>query len=95
MPESNSSAFHLVVQHTQGERQSSFRIVAYHAHARLRPAEFATAEELVRALRSGLPGFDERWLVLREPEYRGTYIAYMGDYQLDESQLQQLGLLVP
>lgn len=92
MPETRSNSVHVVVQHTQGEGHSSFRIVAFREHARFQPAEFASLEEVLRALRSVLGSFDERWLVLREPEYRGTYIVFMADFELDESQLLQIGL---
>lgn len=92
MPESKSKSVHLVVQHTQAGTHSSFRIVAYRADARFQPAEFAFFQELLRALQSTLPGFEERWLVLRERDYRGTYIVFMGDFELEESQLEQLGL---
>ena len=92
MPESNSKPIHLVVQHTQTERDSSFRIIAYRADARFQPAEFLSFNGLMSALESTLAGFDERWLLLREPDYRGTYIVFMGDFDLNESQLQQLGL---
>lgn len=92
MPESNSKPIHLVVQHTQTERGSSYRIVAYRAGARFEPAEFPSFNPLVSALASTLPGFEERSLLLRDPEYRGTYIVFMGDFDLNESQLHQLGL---
>ena len=92
MPESKSNSIHLVVQHTQTEGESSFRIVAFCEDARFKPAEFASRDELLRVLRSSLPRFDERWLVLRECEYRGTYIAFIGDFELDQSQLLQMGV---
>ena len=92
MPESNSKSIHLVVQHTQTETQPSFRIVAYRADARFQPAEFSSFERLQEALRSTLPGFEDQWLVLRGREYRGTYIVFMGDFNLDGNQLLQLGL---
>lgn len=91
MPESNSNV-HLVVQHTQTEMQSSFRIVAYRGDTRFQPAEFASIEDLLKTLQSSVAGFDQRSLVLREREYRGTYIAFMGDFELHESQLLQMGL---
>jgi hypothetical protein len=92
MPESNSKPIHLVVQHTQTERDSSFRIVAYRAGTRFQPAEFPSFNVLLSALESTVPGFDERALLLREPDYRGTYIVFMGDFDLNEAQLRQLGL---
>ncbi|HKR28803.1 MAG TPA: hypothetical protein VJS11_15165 [Acidobacteriaceae bacterium] len=92
MPASSSNSVHLVVQHTQTENQSSFRIVAYRPNARFQPAEFSSVEELLKALQRCVAGFDKRWLVLREGEYRGTYIAFMGDFELGESELVQMGL---
>lgn len=92
MPASSSNSVHLVVQHTQADEQSSFRIVAYCGNARFQAAEFASSGELLKALQSALGIFDERWLVLREDEYRGTYIVFMGDFELDEGQLLQIGV---
>ena len=92
MQDSSSSSVHLIVQHTHTEKQSCFRIVAYCGDARFHPPEFASSDQLVKALQSALGAFDERWLVLREDEYRGTYIAFMGDFELNQSQLLQMGL---
>ena len=91
MPD-RSNSVHVVVQHTQAEGNSSFRIVAFREHARFQPAEYASLDDALRALRSVLGSFDERWLVLREPEYRGTYIVFMADFELSETQLLQMGL---
>ncbi|HEV2279686.1 MAG TPA: hypothetical protein VGS02_16005 [Acidobacteriaceae bacterium] len=92
MQDSSSNSVHLIVQHTQTEKQSCFRIVAYCGDARFQPAEFVSSDELLKALQSALGAFDERWLVLREDEYRGTYIAFMGDFELSQNQLVQMGL---
>lgn len=92
MQDSSSNSVHLIVQHTHTENQSCFRIVAYCGDTRFQPAEFAWSGELLKALQSALDTFDERWLVLREDEYRGTYIAFTGDFELNQSQLLQLGL---
>lgn len=92
MQDSSSNSVRLVVQHKQTGEQSCFRIVAYRGDARFKPAEYASLDELLKTLRSALGGFEERRLILREGEYRGTYIAFIGDFELEESQLQQMGL---
>ncbi len=92
MPEPKLDSVRIVIQHVRDDGGVRFRVVGYRDGASFRPSEFGSVEDLVRALHSALPGFDESRIVMNELERGETYIAYAGDVALDNSQLLRLGL---
>jgi hypothetical protein len=92
MPEPKLDSVHIVIQQVRDDSGVRFRVVGYGDRTSFRRSEFESVEDLVRALHSALPRFDESTIVIKELERGETYIAYAGDVALDDSQLLKLGL---
>ena len=78
------------MQHVkQGERWS-YRLVTYEDRKIHPPVSFASLEELLRTLASVLPDFPVEKVQVREQAAGATYIAYAGEWPMDDAQLAQL-----
>ena len=94
MSSPNTHSLRIVVQHIRARQRSVYRLVAYGGEGgsyTSGSAEFESRDHLLRALRSVAPNFDEASLSLQR-DGQGSYIAFTGDMELDDSQLSLLGL---
>lgn len=94
MPRSNAHSFRIVVQHFREHQRSAYRLVAYGGDGgdyTSQSGEFESRDNLLKALRSVAPDFDESAILVRKDALE-TYIAFTGDMELDDSQLSRLGL---
>jgi len=91
MSPTNIYSIRIVKQHIRTNQRFSYRLLAYGGDHTFRPAEFASLDSLLDALRSVIPDFDERSLSMRKDGVE-TYLAFSGEMELDDSQLSLLSL---
>lgn len=81
----------IVVQYVHGDSGSPWHLVAYGSGRAWQPRRFRSIEDLLRVIRSVVPGFDQSQIAIKSDSLQ-SYIAWAGDMALDESQLSALGL---
>jgi hypothetical protein len=65
MPAQNVRSIRIAVQHIYDEWRSFYRLVAYPDRQVLPPLEFESLHDLLKALRAGMPDFDENSFLIR------------------------------
>lgn len=88
MPDRHS--FRIVIQRIGFAGSTRYRILAYGESRHSAYGDFPTAERLLEAVRTAIPGFDEGRLALGDAT-EGS-IMFAEDMDLDETQLRILGL---
>jgi hypothetical protein len=91
MPAQNVRSVRIVVQHIYNDWRSSYRLVAYGDRQVFRPLKFESLHDLLNALRSVMPDFDENSFLIRNGA-RDSYIVFAREVELSDSQLSTLGL---
>jgi hypothetical protein len=87
---SGSQPHQLIIQHVKDGPRWVFRLIVYQDRKTYRPVSFGSLEELLRTLRSAVPNFPAEKLQVTN-QAPATYIAYTGEWQMDESQIAKLG----
>jgi hypothetical protein len=81
----------IVVQRVRDRRGNAYRLIAYDSGTTYRPVEFASLDDLLRAMHSVVPNLDESALSI-EQNGQDTSIVLTGTIELDNTQLSALGL---
>ena len=85
------SGLRIVVQYVHGDCDSPWHLVAYGSGRACQPRRFRSIEDLLKAIRSVVPDFDQSQIAIKSDSLQ-SYIAWAGDMALNESQLAALGL---
>jgi hypothetical protein len=81
----------IVVQHVNEGPRWCYRLIAYEERKTYAAVTFDSARDLVAAIRSVVPEFSESKLRKEENAQR-SYIALTGEWELNDSELAQLGV---
>ena len=84
----------IVVQHVKDGPRWCYRLVAYEDRKTYPPVTFDTVRDVAQAIRSVVPGFSESELRKREEDADRSYIALTREWELNDSELAQLGVKV-